>query len=89
MWSRRDLNSRPLLRLFIEKLSADLATNLPEDKSSTAAESILARHSPSMFLSNPGSRIRGALRDRVQSDSFSSAETGFRGEQLARIVSFV
>ena len=27
MWSRRDLNRRPLLRPFIAKLSADLATN--------------------------------------------------------------
>ncbi len=28
VWSRADLNCRPPLRLFIEKLSADLATNL-------------------------------------------------------------
>ena len=27
MWSRVDLNCRPPLRLFIEKLSADLATD--------------------------------------------------------------
>jgi len=43
MWSRVDLNRRPLLRLFIAKLPASLARYSEKEESSGAGEIFIAR----------------------------------------------
>jgi hypothetical protein len=66
MWTRADLNCRPLLRLFIEKLSAYLAINFLKIKSSSAGENIIALHSPlnvSLRSPPPGVAIDKSARD--------------------------
>jgi hypothetical protein len=67
VWSRVDLNWRPPLRLFIEKLSADLATNFLKIKAAVLQSAV---HSLNVSLFDRRSRTRAALRNCLQSDSF-------------------
>src|SRR5208337_83045 len=67
MWSRTDLNCRPPLRLFIARLSADLATNLLKVKAAVLERASSPCIRPRMFLSRsppPGVAIDKSARDR-------------------------
>src|SRR5260370_35898033 len=66
----RDLNCRPPFRLFIEKLSADLATNFLKIKAAVLERASFAVHSlnVSLFVAVQN---RGALRNRFSPIPFA------------------
>jgi hypothetical protein len=62
MWSRVDLDLRPLLRLSIAKLPANLAAYSALIKSSRAGEIIIATSSPHSFSLHAHRLIQRSFR---------------------------
>jgi hypothetical protein len=81
VWSGVDLNLRPLLRLSIAKLAANLAAYTALIKSSRAGEIIIATSSPHSFSLHPHSLILAFFSYGLLLSAASQSLTALLGVQ--------